>query len=101
MAGILPPREWTLAGFCYTSFVTDVYSRRILGWRVSTSKATPLVTCALEQALFTRQRHDCHFTSAGLVHHSDAGSQTEFKGSSPTPASHPRSAPSGTPWTTR
>jgi transposase InsO family protein len=97
---------WTLRGFCYTSFVTDVYSRRILGWRENTSKATPLVTSALEQALFTRQRHDCHFTSAGLVHHSDAGSQLITPPSrsprpSVTPASHPRSAPSGTPWTTR
>lgn len=62
---------WTLAGFCYTSFVTDVYSRRILGWRVSSSKATPLVTSALEQALFTRRRTDAHFTSKGLVFHSD------------------------------
>ena len=32
---------WTLAGFVYVSFVTDVYSRRILGWRVSTAKTTP------------------------------------------------------------
>jgi putative transposase len=66
---------WTLAGFVYTSFVTDVYSRRILGWRVSASKSTPLVTAALEQALFTRRRHDTRFTSTGLVFHSDAGSQ--------------------------
>ena len=66
---------WTLAGFVYTSFVTDVYSRRILGWRVSTSKTTPLVTAALDQALFTRRRHDTRFTSTGLVFHSDAGSQ--------------------------
>lgn len=66
---------WTLAGFVYTSFVTDVYSRRILGWRVSTSKTTPLVTAALDQALFTRRRHDAKFTSTGLVFHSDAGSQ--------------------------
>jgi putative transposase len=66
---------WTLAGFVYTSFVTDVYSRRILGWRVSTSKTTPLVTAALDQALFTRRRHDARFTSTGLVFHSDAGSQ--------------------------
>lgn len=66
---------WTLRGFCYTSFVTDVYSRRILGWRVSSSKATPLVTSALEQALFTRRRTDARFTSKGLVFHSDAGSQ--------------------------
>jgi transposase InsO family protein len=66
---------WTLAGFVYVSFVTDVFSRRILGWRVSTSKATPLVLAALEQALFTRRRTDMRFTSTGLVFHSDAGSQ--------------------------
>jgi putative transposase len=66
---------WTLAGFVYVSFVTDVFSRRILGWRVSTSKTTALVLSALEQALFTRRRHDARFTSKGLVHHSDAGSQ--------------------------
>lgn len=66
---------WTMEGFVYTSFVTDVCSRRILGWRTSASKATPLVMSALEQALFTRRRHDARFTSQGLVHHSDAGSQ--------------------------
>jgi putative transposase len=66
---------WTLAGFVYTSFVTDVFSRRILGWRVSAAKTTPLVMSALEQALFTRRRQDAYFTSAGLVFHSDAGSQ--------------------------
>jgi transposase InsO family protein len=64
---------WTLAGFCYTSFVTDVFSRRILGWRVSTSKATPLVMSALDQAVFTRRRTDAGFSSKGLVFHSDAG----------------------------
>src|SRR3954464_14168179 len=62
-------------GFVYVSFVTDVYSRRILGWRVSTSKTTPLVTSALEQALFTRRRGNAVFTAVGLIHHSDAGSQ--------------------------
>lgn len=66
---------WTLAGFVYVSFVTDVFSRRILGWRVSSSKATPLVMSAFEQALFTRRRTDARFTSTGLVFHSDAGSQ--------------------------
>jgi hypothetical protein len=45
---------WTLEGFVYTSFVTDVCSRRILGWRVTASKTTPLVMSVLEQALFTR-----------------------------------------------
>lgn len=66
---------WTLAGFCYTALLTDVYSRRILGWRVATSMATPLVTATLDQALFTRHRGDTTFTSTGVVHHSDAGSQ--------------------------
>ena len=76
---------WTLAGFVYVSFVTDVYSRRILGWRVSTSKTTPLVTSALEQALFTRRRGDTAFTATGLIHHSDAGSQGGFNCSSQHP----------------
>jgi putative transposase len=66
---------WTLVGFVYVSFVTDVYSRRILGWRVATSKTTPLVMSALEQALFTRRRSDVRSTATGLVFHSDAGSQ--------------------------
>ena len=73
---------WTTAGFCYVSFVTDVYSRRILGWRVSTSKQTQLVSSALEQALFTRRRTRVEFTAEGLLHHSDAGSQGEFNRSS-------------------
>ena len=66
---------WTLAGFCYVSFVVDVYSRRILGWRASMSKSTDLVLSAVEQALFTRRRTDSRFTTKGLIHHSDAGSQ--------------------------
>jgi transposase-like protein len=73
---------WTLAGFCYVSFVVDVYSRRILGWRASMSKSTDLVLSAVEQALFTRRRTDSRFTTTGLIHHSDAGSQGEFKWSS-------------------
>ncbi len=63
------------ACFCYVSLVTDVYSRRILGWRVSASKHTALVAAALQQALYTRRRDDTCFTTTGLVHHSDAGSQ--------------------------
>lgn len=72
----------TTRGFCYVSFITDVYSRRILGWRVSTSKTTPLVLSALEQALATRRRADTTFTTDGLLHHSDAGSQGGFNRSS-------------------
>jgi len=66
---------WTACGFCYVSFITDVYSRRILGWRASMSKTTDLVTAALAQALATRRRSDSEFTAQGLIHHSDAGSQ--------------------------
>jgi putative transposase len=73
---------WTLQGFVYTAFCVDVFSRRILGWRVMSTKATPLVTSVLEQAVFTRRRSDFRFTTTGLVHHSDAGSQGGFNLSS-------------------
>ena len=66
---------WTLAGFCYVAFVVDVFSRRILGWRVSTGRQASLVTDALHQALAVRRRHQSRWTATGLVHHSDAGSQ--------------------------
>jgi putative transposase len=46
-----------------------------LGWRVTTTKSTPLVLSVLEQALFTRRRTNAQFTTTGLLHHSDAGSQ--------------------------
>lgn len=69
---------WTACGFVYTSFITDVYSRRILGWRVSTNKTVDLVTAALAQALATRRRADADFSGQGLIHHSDAGSQGGF-----------------------
>ena len=66
---------WTACGFCYVSFITDVYSRRILGWRASMSKTSDLVSAALAQALATRRRASSEFTARGLIHHSDAGSQ--------------------------
>jgi putative transposase len=66
---------WTLAGFCYVAFVVDVYSRRILGWRVTTTKHTGMVTDALRQALQVRRRGEQEWAPAGLIHHSDAGSQ--------------------------
>ena len=70
---------WTLAGFCYVAFVVDTFSRRILGWRVTTSKHTGMVTDALHQALQVRRRSNdesgAEWSAAGLVHHSDAGSQ--------------------------
>jgi putative transposase len=66
---------WTYQGFVYVAFITDVASRRLLGWTVSSSKESGLVTSALKQALFARRRGPARFTSHGLVHHSDAGSQ--------------------------
>jgi putative transposase len=64
---------WTLAGFVYVAFVVDVFSRRILGWRVSVSRETSLVLDAFRQALHVRHRADATWTATGLVHHSDAG----------------------------
>jgi transposase InsO family protein len=66
---------WTLAGFVYVAFVVDVFSRRILGWRVTITKHTGMVTDALHQALQVRRRGDHDWVTAGLIHHSDAGSQ--------------------------
>jgi putative transposase len=63
---------WT--GMVYVAFVFDVFSRRILGWRVATRMTTPLVLDCLEQALWTRQREDAG-NLTGLIHHTDAGSQ--------------------------
>jgi putative transposase len=77
-----PDRLWvadftyvpTWAGMVYVAFVIDAYSRRILGWRAATTMRTSLVLDALEQALWTRRR-DGNRDLAGLVHHTDAGSQ--------------------------
>ena len=53
------------------AFVIDVYARRIVGWRVSTSMRTDFVLDALEQALYARQPE----RDGTLIHHSDRGSQ--------------------------
>jgi putative transposase len=62
---------WTVRGFCYTAFVTDVFSRRIVGWRVGTSLHAELALDALEMAIWSRRDGDL----GRLVHHSDRGSQ--------------------------
>lgn len=63
----------TWSGFVYVAFVPDLFSRRILGWRASTSLRTDLAFDALEQALWTRSHSQADLT--GLVHHSDRGVQ--------------------------
>jgi transposase InsO family protein len=65
-------------GYVYAAFVIDVFSRRILGWRVSSSLRSDLALDALEQAIYEREADSID----GLIHHSDRGSQPEFKGSS-------------------
>ena len=59
--------SWT--GFVYVAFVIDVFSRMIVGWRVSNRLRSDLALDALEQALHARPDSD------GLVHHSDRGGQ--------------------------
>jgi transposase InsO family protein len=59
----------TWVGFVYVAFVIDVFSRAIVGWRVSRSRRTDLALDALEQAIYMRGKFD------GLIHHSDRGKQ--------------------------
>src|SRR5262245_9141802 len=61
----------TWRGFVYVAFVIDVFARRIVGWRVSSSLATDFVLDALEQAIYDRG----DAMPSGLVHHSDRGTQ--------------------------
>ena len=52
------------------AFVIDVFARRIVGWRVSSSMRTDVVLDAPEQALYARQPEQ----DGSLIHHSDRGS---------------------------
>lgn len=59
----------TWRGFVYVAFVTDVFSRRIVGWHASTSLRSDLALDVLEQALYDRD------TDGPLAHHSNRGVQ--------------------------
>lgn len=60
----------TTKGFVYAAFVTDVFSRRIVGWALSDSMRTEALPLqALNQAIATAKQ------TRDLVHHSDHGSQ--------------------------
>jgi len=61
----------TWPGFVYVAFVIDVFSRYVVGWRVSSSLRAELAVDALEMAMWTRRGTQLK----GLVHHSDRGSQ--------------------------
>ncbi len=60
---------WTWEGWLYLAFVLDLYSRGVVGLAMSDRITDDLTQSALKQALSRRQ------PSAGLIHHSDRGSQ--------------------------
>jgi putative transposase len=60
----------TWSGVAYVCFITDAFSRMIVGWRVASRMATPMVLDALEMARWARGTR-----LEGLVSHTDAGSQ--------------------------
>jgi putative transposase len=76
---VAPNRRWvadityvdTLAGFVYTSFIMDLFARRILGWQVADHMRADLAIDAFDMAVWARR----HETIDGLVHHSDRGVQ--------------------------
>ena len=59
----------TWQGPIYLAFVLDLFSRRVVGWSMRTDLKTELVLDALNMAIDNRR------PGAGLVHHSDQGSQ--------------------------
>jgi putative transposase len=60
---------WTAEGWLYVAAVIDLFSRRVVGWSMSTAMTAQLVTDALVMAIWRRGKPDA------LVHHSDRGSQ--------------------------
>jgi putative transposase len=77
-----PDRLWVVdftyvalscGGFGYAAFVVDAFSRQILGWNVTGHMRTELPLDAIEMAIWARLRDGREL--AGLIHHSDAGSQ--------------------------
>ena len=60
---------WTLEGWLYLAVLLDLYSRRVVGWAMSQRITVELTEQALTMALAKRA------PTAGLLHHSDRGSQ--------------------------
>ena len=60
---------WTAEGWLYVAAVIDLFSRRVVGWSMSTTMTAQLVTDALLMAIWRRGKPDA------LLHHSDQGSQ--------------------------
>jgi putative transposase len=64
----------TWSGFVYVAFAIDLFSRAIVGWQASTVKDTSFVEACLRMALWRRDQTGRPI-EAGMIHHSDAGSQ--------------------------
>ena len=60
-------------GWLYVALVLDLYARKLVGWAMSKTMPQELTLCALDVALGWRD------PDAGLVHHSDRGSQYAAK----------------------
>ena len=60
---------WTREGWLYLAVVIDLFARRVVGWAVGDRLHRDLALAALRRALLTRR------PLAGLIHHSDRGSQ--------------------------
>jgi transposase InsO family protein len=60
---------WTTEGWLYLAVLLDLYSRRVIGWAMGQRLTGELAEQALRMALTNRQPR------AGLLHHSDRGSQ--------------------------
>ena len=70
VADITYIRTWQ--GWLYLAVIMDACSRRIVGWSMQPHMRTELVQAALDMAVARRR------PAAGLVHHTDHGSQGEF-----------------------
>ena len=60
---------WTGQGWLYLAVVMDLYSRKVVGWSMSRRVDRQIVVDAMQMALDQRR------PKAGLIHHSDRGSQ--------------------------
>jgi transposase InsO family protein len=60
---------WTQEGWLYLAVVIDLCSRKVVGWSMSSRMKAQLVCDALKMAIWQRR------PKAGLIHHSDRGSQ--------------------------
>ena len=94
----------TWGGFAYVAFVIDVFSRMIVGWRVSSSLRSDLALDALEMAVWARGGD-----ASGVIHHSDRGVRSTSRSATrrglrrpgPWPRSAARETATTTPWPRR